>query len=101
MSRVEFDLARKAKARATFTDCAARYIEQSGSKRSIDVIKTLEPLIKARLASGAGATTINRSLEVVRTILNRAALRRFGSSARAWLSQLGSRRPAATFSDQR
>ena len=33
----------------------------------------MEPLVKARLADGASATTINGSLEVVRTILNRAA----------------------------
>jgi hypothetical protein len=73
---------------------AARYIEQSRGKRSIGIIKwhvalvqgyignlepqqvhdqTVEPFIKARLAAGASATTINRSLEVVRTILNRAA----------------------------
>ena len=39
MSRVEFDLARKAHARATFADCAALYIEQSRGQRSIDVIK--------------------------------------------------------------
>ena len=35
--------------------------------------QTLKPFVKARLAVGASATTINRSLEVVRTILNRAA----------------------------
>jgi hypothetical protein len=34
--------------------------------------QTLEPFVTARLAAGASATTINRSLEVVRTILNRA-----------------------------
>jgi hypothetical protein len=66
-------------------------LAQSRSKRSIDVIKwhvalfqsylghlepqqihdtTLEPFVRARLADGASATTINRSLEVVRTILN-------------------------------
>ena len=94
MARVESDLARKAHARPTFTDCAGRYIEQSRARRSIDVIKwhvallqphigpleplhvhdrTLEPFIRARQAAGAGPTTINRSLEVVRTILNRAA----------------------------
>lgn len=94
IARVQCDLARKAHARPTFTNCAARYVAQSRHKRSIDVIKwhvalleshighlepqqlhdqTLEPFVKARLAAGAGATTINRSLEVVRTILNRAA----------------------------
>ena len=39
MARVQCDVARKAHARPTFTDCAARYIEQSRGKRSIDVIK--------------------------------------------------------------
>ena len=34
---------------------------------------TLEPFVCARIAAGAGATTINRSLEVARAILNRAA----------------------------
>ena len=94
LARVQCDVARKAHARPTFMDCAARYIEQSQGKRSIDIIKwhvsllrsyignlepqqvhdqTLEPFIQARLAAGASATTINRSLEVMRTILNRAA----------------------------
>ena len=94
MARVESDLARKKHARPTFTDCAVRYIEQSRGKRSIDTIKwhvallqryigdlepqhvhdqTLEPFVSARRAAGTSATTINRSLEVVRTILNRAA----------------------------
>jgi hypothetical protein len=35
--------------------------------------QSLEPFLKARLADGASATTINRSLEVKRTIFNRAA----------------------------
>jgi len=94
MARVECDVGRKAHARPTFTDCAARYLEQSRGKRSFDVIKwhvvlvqnyigdleprqvhdqPLERFVQARLADGASATTINRSLEVVRTILNRAA----------------------------
>jgi len=34
---------------------------------------TLEPFIVERLAANASATTINRSLEIVRTILNRTA----------------------------
>ena len=90
VARVESNLARKAHARPTFTNCAARYVEQSRAKRSIDVIKwhvallqryigdlepqqihdqTLEPFIKARLAAGESTTTINRSLEVVRTVV--------------------------------
>jgi integrase len=106
MCRVESDLARKAHARPTFTDCAARYTEQSRSRRSIEIIKwhvallqshigdlepqqvhdqTLQPFIKARLAAGASATTINRSLEVVRTILNRAARSYRDPDGRPWL----------------
>jgi integrase len=106
IARVQCELARKAHARPTFTDCAARYVAQSRDKRSIDVIKwhvtllqsyigdlepqqvhdqTLEPFVKARLADGASATTINRSLEVVRTILNRAARSYRDADGRPWL----------------
>src|ERR1700719_270170 len=106
MARVKYEIQRKAHARPTFTDCAARYVEQSRSKRSIDVIKwhvtllqsyignleprqvhdqTLEPFVKARLAGGATATTINRRLGVVRTILNRAARSYRDAGGRPWL----------------
>ena len=94
IAQVESDLARKAHARPTFADCAGRHIEQSRAKRSIDVMRwhvallqthighlapqqvydqTLESFIDARRGAGASPTTINRSLEDVRTILNRAA----------------------------
>jgi integrase len=46
---------------------------------------TLEPFILERLAAKASATTINRSLEVVRTILNRAARSYRDSDGRPWL----------------
>ena len=109
MARAESDLARKAHARPTFTECAARYIEQSRAKRSIDIIKwhvtllqsyigdlepqqvhdqTLEPFIRARVAAGASATTINRTLEVVRTILNRAARSYRDPDGRPWLDAM-------------
>jgi integrase len=109
IARVQCDLTRKAHARPTFTDCAGRYIAQSRGKRSIDVIKwhvtllqsyigdlepqqihdqTLEPFVKARLAGGASATTINRSLEVVRTILNRAARSYRDTDGRPWLEAM-------------
>ena len=39
LARVESELAQKKHARPRFTHCAARYIEQSRGKRSIDVIK--------------------------------------------------------------
>jgi integrase len=109
MGRVECDVARKAHVRPTFTDCASRYLEQSRGKRSFDTIRwhvalvqsylghlepkqvhdqTLERFVKARLADGASATTINRSLEVVRTILNRAARSYRDSDGRPWLDGL-------------
>ena len=109
IARVQCDLARKAHARPTFTECAARYVAQSRGKRSIDVIKwhvtllqsyigdlepqqihdqTLEPFVEARLAGGASATTINRSLEVVRTILNRAARSYRDADGRPWLEAI-------------
>jgi integrase len=106
MARVEYERERKAHARPTFADCAARYMAQSRDKRSVDVIKwhvqllgchigtlepqrvhdaTLEPFIMNRLEHGASATTINRSLEVVRTILNRAARSYRDADGRPWL----------------
>ena len=109
MARVQSDVARKAHSHPTFTDCAARYIEQSHGKRSFDTIRwhvalvqsylghlepkqvhdqTLEPFVKARLADGASATTINRSLEVVRTIPNRAARSYRDQDGRPWLEGL-------------
>ena len=109
MIRVQCELMRKAHARPTFTDCAGRYVAQCRGKRSIDVIKwhvtllqsyigdlgpqqihdqTLERFVKARLAAGASATTINRSLEVVRTILNRAARSYRDASGRPWLDAM-------------
>jgi integrase len=48
----------------------------------------LEPFVKARLAGGASATTINRSLEVVRTILNRAARSCRDTDGRPWLEPM-------------
>jgi integrase len=50
--------------------------------------QTLEPFIQARLAAGASATTINRSLEVMRTILNRAARSYRDPDGRPWLEGL-------------
>jgi integrase len=43
------------------------------------------PRLAARLAAGKSATTINRSLEVVRTILNRAARSYRDPDSRPWL----------------
>lgn len=61
MARVQCDLARKAHARPSFTDCALRYIEQSRGKRSIDVIKWHVALLRVTSAlSNRSRSTIRR-----------------------------------------
>ena len=95
--------------RPRFADCAARYLVESQHKRSVGVVtwhvrllgpyvgaleanrvhdRTLEPFVADRLAAGVTATTINRSLEVVRTILNRAARSYRDDEGRPWLDAL-------------
>ena len=49
MARVDLDLARKAHARPTFSDCAGRYVEQSRGKRSIDAIKWHVALLRPHI----------------------------------------------------
>ena len=87
-------LALRASRRATFADCAGRYLSAFKGKRAAEVttwhIRLLLPyighldvhsvhdaplqsFIADRVASGVCATTINRTLEFVRTILVRAA----------------------------
>lgn len=77
-----------------FASCAAKYLIESQSKRTAKLLayhielllpfigtlpidhvhdETLEEFKEARRLDGVSATTINRSLEVVRTVLNRAA----------------------------
>lgn len=94
MQQVDLELARRASRRPTFADCAQRYLTQSRDMRSLQAIHihvrllvkhighlephqvhdaTLAPLISERIAAGVSATTINRTLEVARTILHRAA----------------------------
>lgn len=88
--------------RPLFADCAARYLTESQQKRSAEVLAwhvqlllpyigtmeighvhdaTLEEFKEARRLDEVSPTTINRTLEVVRTILNRAA--------RAWRDEAG------------
>ena len=104
---VEAELARRAQARPLFRDCAARDLAQRHERRSLATMQIhvrlllphigdLEPrqvhdatpasFISSRVAAGASATTINRSLEVVRAILNRAARSYRDADGTAWLS---------------
>ena len=49
---------------------------------------TLAPFISKRIGAGVSATTINRSLEVARTILHRAARSYRDENGRPWLEAL-------------
>lgn len=109
MQRIDLELARRATPRPLFRDCSARYLAQSRDKNSIETIRvhvgllmqhlgslephqihdaTLAPFIAARLEEGASATNINRSLEVVRTILNRSARSYRDDDGLPWLNAL-------------
>jgi integrase len=109
MARMQDELDRRAHARPLFRHCAARYLGESKHKRSLDVIKrhvqlllahfaeleperihdgTLRPFIDARLTAGASPSTVNRSLEVMRTILHRAARAYRDEQGRPWLNRI-------------
>ncbi len=109
IARVESELEHKAASQPRFADCAARYLAESQHKRSVSLVawhirllypylgnlevnrvhdRTLEPFIADRVAAGVTATTINRSLEVVRTILNRSARSYRDDDGRPWLDAL-------------
>lgn len=106
IERVELELWRKAHSRPRFAEGAARYLQESRDNRSVDATawhvrlllpyvgtlelnrihdRMLETFIADRLADGVTATTINRSLEVVRTVLNRAARAYRDDDGRPWL----------------
>jgi integrase len=109
MQDIDIKLARRAHPRPTFADCAAHYLAQSREKRSFEAMQvhvrallphvghlephqvhdgTLAPFVSQRIASCVTAVTINRSLEVVRTILNRAALSYRDEDGRPWLETI-------------
>ena len=109
IERLDIELNRKAHARPLFRHCAARYLGESKNKRSAETIawhvqlllryfgdlepeqihdETLQPFIDSRQRGGASATSVNRSLEVVRTILNRAARAYRDEDGRPWLERV-------------
>jgi len=94
IDRLELTLEQRKHARRLFSDCAKRFLLESKHKRSVAAIawhvqmllrsvgdlevrkvhdETLRPLVEERLAEGVSATTINRTLEVARAVLHRAA----------------------------
>jgi integrase len=108
MLRLEAELDLRMHARPRFRHCAARYLAESAHKRTAGTIAwhvkillghfsdfepdrihdgTLRPFIELRQAEGVGSTTINRSLEVMRTILHRAARAYRDDDGRPWLER--------------
>lgn len=108
MQHIDHELSRRG-ARPRFADCAQRYLLQSKDMRSLQAIgihvrllvehlghlephqvhdATLAPFVSERIAAGVNATTINRSLEVARTILHRAARSYRDDNGRPWLDAL-------------
>ena len=108
MLRLDAELDLRMHARPLFRHCAARYLAESAHKRTAKTIAwhvklllghfsdfepgrihdgTLRQFIDLRLAEGVGATTINRSLEVMRTILHRASRAYRDEDGRPWLER--------------
>ena len=109
IQRIDLEIARRAHPRLLFRDCAARYLAQSHNMRGLEAIRvhvgmlmrylgslepqqvhdaTLAPFIADRHAAGVTATTINRTLEIVRAILNRAARSYRDGDGQPWLTAL-------------
>ncbi len=109
MSSIDQTLACRAVFRPAFHDCAQRYLAQSRDLRSLEAVRihlrmletcighleprhvhdaTLAPFVSARIATGISATTINRTLELVRTILHRAARSYRDAQGKPWLDAL-------------
>src|SRR5262249_26519561 len=105
----QIDVTLASRAPPLFRDCAQRYLKQSRDLRSLEAIRillrqlepyighlpprqvhdaTLASFISASIPQRASATTINRSLEVARTILHRAARSYRDEDGRPWLEAL-------------
>lgn len=99
---------RREGARYLFGECAARFLRESEGKASLDAIAihlqavvpfighlevekvhdgTLEAFRASRMADGVKPATINRALEVVRSILNKAARVYRDEQGMPWLKQ--------------
>lgn len=106
VDRLEWERERRTHACPLFSDCAKRFLRESKHKRSAKTLAwhiemllryigplevrrvhddTLRPFIDARLAERVSTTTVNRSLEVVRTILHRASRAYRDDDGMPWL----------------
>ena len=109
IARLAAELDLRMHARSLFRHCAGRYLAESKEKRTAETIAwhvrlllahfsdfeperihdgTLQGFIQMRQTERAGATTINRSLEVMRTILNRTARAYRDDDGRPWLERV-------------
>jgi integrase len=109
IDRLEWEIERRKHVRPLFSDCAKRFLLESKHKSSAAEIawhvrmllrhvgdlearkvhdETLRPLVEARLADGVSATTVNRTLEVARAILHRAARAYRNAQGDPWLDTL-------------
>lgn len=117
VDRVEALLQHNANRRATFADCAARYLADAKDKRSIEATAwhirllipyvgslnihrihdgTLQSFISDRLASGVTAVTINRSLDRLGAPPLQSRVRILGMFCRKHFMALQARRARAT-----
>ena len=108
IERRERESKRRQSSRYLFAECTARYLKESLGKASIETIAThvqafipfighlevqtihdgtLEAFKQSRRDHGVSPTTINRALEVVRTILNKAARVFRDEKGEPWLKQ--------------
>ena len=108
IERRERERERRESARYLFAECTTRYLKESVTKASIETIAThvqafipfighlevqtihdgtLEKFKQSRREDGVSPTTINRALEVVRTILNKAARVYRNEKGEPWLKQ--------------
>jgi hypothetical protein len=106
IDRLELEIERRKHAQPLFSDSAKRFLLESKYKRTAsDIVwhvrmflrhvghlevrkvhdETLRPFIDARLAEGVSATTVNRTLEVARAILHRAARAYRDTDGNPWL----------------
>jgi len=109
LSCIDQALACREASRPTFHDCAQRYLAQSQGLRSLEAVRihlrmlefyighleprhvhdaTLAPFVSARIAVGVSATRINRTVELARTILRRAARSYRDEQGKPWLEAL-------------
>lgn len=106
IDRLGWEVERRAHARPRFSDCCNRFLAESKYKCTRATIEwhialllpyvgdlevrkvhdeTLHPLIDARLADGVSPITVNRTLEVARSILNKAARAYRDADGLPWL----------------